>query len=206
MLGTRMKSAMRCMPWSASSSGVSFLAPRRRMLVAPLAKASEMELPPGAKPWRSRRVRRPARGQARLVLREDHVGVAQAAVVGHGADAGQGAAQVLLEQAQRAADAGARRPLRIRARGSRSRSSGGSAAPIGPLTITTGNGAARGGLQLLAARLGIEERLHRGHEHRQVLGPPARHRERDGAGLDRGHAAARRKLAEARGREAAPRR
>ena len=53
MLGTRMKSAMRYMPWSASSSGVSFLAPRRRMLVAPLAKASEIELVPGAKPWRS---------------------------------------------------------------------------------------------------------------------------------------------------------
>ena len=53
MLGTRMKSAMRCMPWSASSSGVSFLAPRRRMLVAPLAKAREIELVPAAKPWRS---------------------------------------------------------------------------------------------------------------------------------------------------------
>ena len=53
MLGTRMKSAMRCMPWSASSSGVSFLAPRRRMFVAPLAKAREIELSPGAKPWRS---------------------------------------------------------------------------------------------------------------------------------------------------------
>lgn len=53
MLGTRMKSAMRCMPWSASSSGVSFLAPRRRMFVAPLAKASEIELEPRAKPWRS---------------------------------------------------------------------------------------------------------------------------------------------------------
>ena len=48
-----MKSAMRCMPWSASSSGVSFLAPRRRMLVAPLAKAKEIELVPGAKAWRS---------------------------------------------------------------------------------------------------------------------------------------------------------
>src|SRR6185436_19637110 len=48
-----MKSAMRCMPWSASSSGVSFLAPRRRILVAPFAKASEIELRPGAKPCRS---------------------------------------------------------------------------------------------------------------------------------------------------------
>jgi hypothetical protein len=52
MFGTRMKSAMRCMPWSASSSGVSFLAPRRRMLVAPLAKASETEFVPAANPWR----------------------------------------------------------------------------------------------------------------------------------------------------------
>ena len=115
MLGTRMKSAMRCMPWSASSSGVSFLAPRRRMLVAPLAKASEIELVPGREAVALGAVRRPARGQVRLVLGEDHVRVAQAAVVGHGADAGQRAAEVLLQQAQRAADARARRPLRIRA-------------------------------------------------------------------------------------------
>ena len=53
MLGTRMKSAMRYMPCSASSSGVSFFAPRRRMLVAPLANASEIEFWPGAKAWRS---------------------------------------------------------------------------------------------------------------------------------------------------------
>ncbi len=115
MLGTRMKSAMRYMPCSASSSGVSFLAPRRRMLVAPLAKASEIELVPGAKPWRSVPCGRPAGGQIRLVLGEDDVGVAKTAVVRHRADAGQGAAEVLLQQAQRAADARAGRPLRIRA-------------------------------------------------------------------------------------------
>ena len=69
------------------------------MLVAPLAKASEIELEPGAKPWRSAPWGRPARGQVGLVLREDHVRVAQAAVVGHGADAGQGAALVLLQEA-----------------------------------------------------------------------------------------------------------
>src|SRR5216684_450427 len=40
---------------------------------------------------------------------------AEAAVVGHGADAGQGTTQVLLQEAQRAADAGPGRSLRIRA-------------------------------------------------------------------------------------------
>jgi hypothetical protein len=53
MLGTRMKSAMRYRPCSASSSGVSFFAPRRRMLVAPFANASEIELWSDAKAWRS---------------------------------------------------------------------------------------------------------------------------------------------------------
>jgi hypothetical protein len=81
------------------------------MLVAPLAKASEIELVPGAKPWRS--VPCGAQPAGRLVLREHHVRVAQAAVVGHGADAGQGAAQVLLQEAERAADAGPGRSLRI---------------------------------------------------------------------------------------------
>src|SRR5258708_25009604 len=83
-------------------------------------------------------VRGPARGQARLVLREHHVRVAQAAVVGHGADAGQGAAQVLLQQAERAADAGpagrcGSGPRHPKPALSRIR------APMGPLTITTGN-------------------------------------------------------------------
>jgi hypothetical protein len=38
------------MPCSASSSAVSFFALRRRMLVAPLANASEIEFVPGSKP------------------------------------------------------------------------------------------------------------------------------------------------------------
>ena len=140
-------------------------------------------------------VGRPARGQVGLVLREDHVRVAQAAVVGHGADAGQGAAQVLLQQAQRAADAGARRPLRIRAEAAEAGVQPDPGADR-PVDDHHRKRAARRGLQRLASRLGIEEGLHRRHEHREVLGPPARHRQRDGARLDRGHAAPRGKGAE----------
>ena len=183
------------MPCSASSSGVSFFAPRRRMLVAPLAKAREIELVPGGKPWRSVPCGAQPAGRLASSSREDHVGVAQAAVVGHGADAGQGAAQVLLQEPQRAADAGAGRALRI----------GAQAAEAGiepdrgtdrPVDDHHRKGAARRGLQRLAPRLGIEEGLDGGHQHRQVLGPAARHRQRDGARLDRGDAAARRKGAE----------
>jgi hypothetical protein len=68
--------------------------------------------------------------------------------------------------------------------------------PIGPLTMTTGKALPGCRLELLAARVGIEEGVHRGHQHRQVLGPSARHRERDGADLDGGDPAARRKRAE----------
>ena len=183
------------MPWSASSSGVSFLAPRRRILVAPLAKASEIELRPGAKPWRSVAVGRPARGQVVLVLGEDDVGVAQAAVVGHGADAGPRAADVLLHEPERAPDA---RPGRALGVGAEAAEAGVEAdLPADrPVDDDHGKRAARCRLELLAAGLGIEERVHRGHQHRQVLGPPARHRERDGADLDGGDPAARRKRAE----------
>ncbi len=140
-------------------------------------------------------VRRPAGGKIRLVLGEDDVGVAHAAVVGHRADAGQRAAEVLLQQAQRAADAGAGGTLRIRPE----------AAEAGvqpdrrtdrPVDDHHRKRAARGGLQLGAAGLGVEKGFDRGDEHRQVLGAPAGHGQRDGAALDRGHAAARRKCAE----------
>ena len=53
------------------------------------------------------------------------------------------------------------------------------------------NGAAGRGLELLATRLGVDERLHRRHQHRQVLRPPAGHREGDRAGLHGGHSPAR---------------
>ena len=44
---------MRCRPCMTSSSLVSFFAPRRNTLVAPLANASETQLVPRLKPWRS---------------------------------------------------------------------------------------------------------------------------------------------------------
>ena len=112
-LGTRMKSAMRCRPWSTSSSGVSFLAPRRRILVTPFAKTSEIELRPGVEAVAVRAVGRPALGQVVLVLGEDDVRVAQRALVGHRADARQRAADILLQQPQRAPDARAGGLLRI---------------------------------------------------------------------------------------------
>jgi hypothetical protein len=140
-------------------------------------------------------VRRPAGGQVRLVLGEDDVRVAHAAVIGHRADAGQGAAEVLLKEPERAADAGARRPLRI----------GPQAAEAGvqpdlradrPVDDDDGKRAARGGLELLASGVLVEERFDGRYQDGKILRSSARHRQRDRAALDRGHAAAGRKGAE----------
>jgi hypothetical protein len=60
-------------------------------------------------------MRRPAGGQIRLVLGEDHVRVAHAAVVGHGADAGQRTADVSAAEGAARGRCWRRRTLRIRA-------------------------------------------------------------------------------------------
>jgi hypothetical protein len=65
-----------------------------------------------------------------------------------------------------------------------------------PVDDDHGKCASRRRLQLLAARCRIEKCVDGRHQHRQVFGPPARHRERDGAAFDRGDSAARRKLAD----------
>ena len=141
------------------------------------------------------RVRQPSLRQIFLVLGENHVGVTHAAIVRHRAYAGQRAAHVLLYQAQRAADAGTRGPLRI----------GAEAAEAGvqayllrdrPVDDDHRERAARSRLQLFRVGFRIKERIDGRHEHRQILRPPARHRQRNRTRLDGSDAATRRKLAD----------
>ena len=93
--------------------GLALLTLRRRILVTPVAQTRETELVPGSKPWRSVACGSQPGGQVVFVLTEHRVGVTHRTPHRHGADARQCAAEILLHQAQGAADAAAGGALRI---------------------------------------------------------------------------------------------
>jgi hypothetical protein len=122
-------------------------------------------------------VRNPSRRQAFLVFGEHRVGVAHAAIVRHRAGAGQRAAEILLHEAQRPADAGAGWPLRIRPEAAEAGIEP-DLPPDGAIDDDDREGTARGGLQLVGNSAWVQKCLDRGQQHRQVFGPAAGHGER----------------------------